>query len=606
MSPATRLLTAVFMVVWPWASSLAQNITDQSTLRFAHSFERERVRMLLESRNGAATRFLNAAREMVALQEGGGRQRTLLLAEIQYLADSVANLDLDIGEASTAAGQAQDNLIRVLVVQVAREENGDRRIALEAELRQLRALDNSVDLTHPFQSAANTLNALSQIVAEERARLSTLRRLQDELRLFLGNLRLFDETGMPPSVRSDAGSGTDPGVGCTLGISALPATVSPGDLPLEHFHSGAVSDDRLEGATPISLESLRRLEEQLTNLRGDAEEITRLRDSRESGFVTRDLTIEASLLTFRDDAGGLTGLRLEAGSSLLLPFALGRGLQLTLEPRMGGRSVQLDPGSSTEVTGEVWESFLGTAGGGRLRWQVSSWQKGRYLSDPLPLPAYLEPGRKEGGLTSRAALSVRPGWDMELGGGGSVVRYSPDEWQVLDREGLNAHGALTRYGTSGFGRLSFMVSRSRFSMVSDVRRMDTRLGAVADWALDGRVVLRLSVGAAWNDSRLSAYDYRSARAAVVFSAPLRSSSIQLYGTLTHRNYRNPGPEDARVAPSDQDTGSIVVVQFTRPVIGGQSFAIRAEWARSETGFRNDFYQRFGLSAQLSFRGRGDI
>jgi hypothetical protein len=136
--------------------------------------------------------------------------------------------------------------------------------------------------------------------------------------------------------------------------------------------------------------------------------------------------------------------------------------------------------------------------------------------------------------------------------------------------------------------------------------VDTRFGAVADWTLEGRVVLRLSVGGAWNDSRLSAYDYRSARAAVVFSAPWRSSSIQVYGALSHRNYLHPGPEDALVAPSDQVTGSIVVLQLTRPFLATHSMAVRAEWSRSETGFRNDFYQRFGISAQLSFRGLGQF
>jgi len=606
--PRARLpLVVVFLVAWQWAPSLAQTTTDLSTLRFTHAFELERERMLLGYRDGAVFEFLNTAREIVTMSDDAGGQRTALLGEIQYLSDSIETLDQYIDEAAPTARQARGNLIRALEAQAAREPVGQRRQALQAEIEELRSSEAPVTTATLFASEAATLGALARIVADERADLRTLSRLQDELRLFLGNLRLFDETGMPPSARSDAGSGTDPGSGCgACEIPTSPTAASPGDLPMEHFRSGAAGEDRLGGTTPIDLASLNRLGEQLASHRGVSESYAEVADHGDDGIVTRDLNIEASLLTFRDEGGGNTGYRLKAGSSFLLPLDLGRGLQLTFEPRLGGRSVQLEPGSSTEIVGEVWENLLGSAGDGRVRWQVVSWQKGRYLSEPLPLPAYLEPGRLEGGLTSRAALALHPGWDVELGGGGDLVRYEPDDWQVLDREGVNAYGALTRHGASGFGRLSLMASRSRFSQYVDVRRLDTRLGAGADWSLEGAVVFRLSVGVAWNDSRLPAYDYRSGRAAVVFAAPWRGGSIQAYGALAHRNYLNPGPEDARVAPSDQDTGSIVVLQLTRPVSAAHTVSLRAEWSRSETGFRNDFYQRFGISAQLSLRGLGGL
>ena len=118
------------------------------------------------------------------------------------------------------------------------------------------------------------------------------------------------------------------------------------------------------------------------------------------------------------------------------------------------------------------------------------------------------------------------------------------------------------------------------------------------------MVLRLSVRMAWNDSRLPAYDYRSGRAAVVLSAPWGRNSILGYGAFAHKSYSNPGPVDGRVAPSDQDTGSIVALQFTRPLDATHALTLRAEWSRSETGFRNDFYQRFGTSIQMTFRGLG--
>jgi protein-L-isoaspartate(D-aspartate) O-methyltransferase len=60
------------------------------------------------------------------------------------------------------------------------------------------------------------------------------------------------------------------------------------------------------------------------------------------------------------------------------------------------------------------------------------------------------------------------------------------------------------------------------------------------------------------------------------------------------------------APSDQDTGSILALQLTRPMDATHALAFRAEWSRSETGFRNDFHQRFGASVRVTFRGLGGI
>jgi len=114
----------------------------------------------------------------------------------------------------------------------------------------------------------------------------------------------------------------------------------------------------------------------------------------------------------------------------------------------------------------------------------------------------------------------------------------------------------------------------------------------------------MSAGLAWNDSRLPAYDFRSARLAAVVATPWGTGTIQGYGALTHQTYLNPGPEDDRVAPSDQDRGSILALQFTRPLSGTRALMLRAEWSRAETGFRNDFYQRFGTSLQFTFRGMG--
>jgi hypothetical protein len=55
---------------------------------------------------------------------------------------------------------------------------------------------------------------------------------------------------------------------------------------------------------------------------------------------------------------------------------------------------------------------------------------------------------------------------------------------------------------------------------------------------------------------------------------------------------NPGPEDARLAPSDQDTGSIVAVRFNRRLTESRALVVRAEWSRSESGFQRDAGMRW--------------
>jgi hypothetical protein len=165
------------------------------------------------------------------------------------------------------------------------------------------------------------------------------------------------------------------------------------------------------------------------------------------------------------------------------------------------------------------------------------------------------------------------------------------------------------HGVSGSGRIAMIGSYHTFpgpGLLWEPRREDVRVGLEADGSFEGIVVARVSAGLSWNDSRLPAYDYRSARAAVVLSAPWRNGSVQGYGALARQVYQNPGPEEARVAPSDQDTGSMVAVQFARPLTDSRTLGLRAEWSRSESGFRSDFYHRLGASIQLTFRGMGPV
>jgi hypothetical protein len=611
---------------WPGTPSLAQTLTDPAALRFSHTVESRRAEVLEEYRREAAQRLVTVAGEVLTLPEGSGTRKTELLGEAQYLADSIALLDQEIEEAIPAAREARRGLIRALEGQAAtlrqalQDADPQRRPSLEARLRELEAelgplheLEGEPPAAHPLSPHSTTLTALTHMAAGELTRLRNLRTLQDELRLYMGNLRLFDETGMPPSLRAQTGGDPDPGGTCPIGCPVTEPPPAPADLPLDHFRPEGPRDREDAVAMPVTPASLRRLREQLASYVGSPEVPTTTAAGEEmeppredQGGVTRDTQIGVTFMGFRGGGGGggRSGVGLRIGTSALFTRPLGRAVHLTVEPWFGARSVQLDVASASEAAGELRGTLTGSLRAGHLRWQLTSWQKGRFLSDPLPLPAYLEPGRREGGLAGRAALTLHPGWDLEMVGGGDLVRYGPEDWKVLDRQGFNGSVGLAHQGESGFARLSVMGSHHQFVAGDGLPREDTRVGVGADWSTEGRVVLRLSAGVAWNDSRIPAYDARSGRAALVVSAPWRGGSIQGYGSLAHQRYANPGPEDERVAPSDEDRGSVVALQLTRPMDATHNLTLRAEWSRSESGFRDDFFQRFGLSFHVSFRSLG--
>jgi hypothetical protein len=611
---------------WPVAPSLAQTLTDPVALRFSHTVEARRAEVLVEFRREAAEELVAAARKALALPEGPGTRKSELLGKAQYLADSIALLDKEIEEAVPAAREVRRALIEALESQVAtlrqtlRDADPQRRRALEARLRELETelgplheLDEEPPGAHPLSLQTATLAALTHVAAGELARLRNLRSLQDELRLYMGNLRLFDETGMPPSLRAQTGGDPDPGGTCPIGCPVSEPPPAPADLPLDHFRPEGPGDREGVLALPVTPASLRRLREQLAPHVGPPEgpAVATAQEEQalsweDPGGVTRDTRIGMTLMGFRGGGVGRSGVGFRIGTSALFSRPLGGAMHLTLEPWLGARAVQLDIAAASEAAAELRGTLAGSLRAGHLRWQVTSWQKGRFLSDPLPLPAYLEPGRKEGGLAGRGALALHPGWDLEVLGGGDLVRYGPEDWKVLDRHGFNGSVGLARQGESGFARLSVMGSRHQFASGEGLPREDTRMGVGADWSTEGRVVLRLSAGVAWNDSRDPAYDARSGRGALVVSAPWRGGSIQGYGSLAHQRYANPGTEDERVAPSDEDRGSVVALQLTRPMDATHSLTLRAEWARSESGFRDDFFQRFGLSFHVSFRSLGGL
>ncbi len=274
-----------------------------------------------------------------------------------------------------------------------------------------------------------------------------------------------------------------------------------------------------------------------------------------------------------------------------------------VEPRAGLRFLAFENQTSSELIADLMASLDSGAGGRGLRWQVGVRGKIRDLIDPPELPVYLEPGRGEGWADASIAVPVGAGWAVEARGSAGFVHYSPAEWQVLDRNG--ARGALSVVHALGPGvaRLTFTGGAEEYIDPLAFGREDGRWGLRADWSTRETIFLQLEAGAAWNYSNVLGFDYRSQRAALLLSAPLGTASTQVYAGIAFKSYTDPGSPDARVAPSDRDTGSFVIAQATLPLGATTSVHIRGEWSRSETGFRDLYFQRLGFSALFSFRPR---
>lgn len=591
-----------------------QLLSDPSSLRHTLAAQVEWAEGLGSARREAALRLLAVAEEILALPDGEVWERTRLLAEAQGLADQVASLEEERAEALTMVRETRAQLMGILesrraaLLQALPEAPPDRRPALETQARELgdelealRVEEETAEEpggpAEPLESASGVLSALARVVAEEHQRLAALQSVQEEQRLFMGDLSLFDETAMPPSARSGEGGSHDPGcppVACPV------AGGSPADLPMAMVQrEEGVSGTGAAATTPASL----------ARLYGQIRARTPVPELpvREETRVTRQVALGTGVTAFRGDGDEslVPGPKLSGALVFSRPLAEGLGVGLTVEPSVGGQALRSGQSVFTELVGEVRETLTGNPSTGGPQWLVTSWQKGRFLSDPLPAPGYLEPGRVEGGLAGRLTLPFRIRWSMEAEGGADGVRYEPEDWKVLDRQGVNGALGLAWRGNARAARVSLRASHHGFSDLAAQGlsgRRDTRVALEADGFLEGSWVARLTLGGAWNQSRIEAYDFRSVRAVLLLSAPWGRGSLQGYAAFAHQVYLNPGPEDARVAPSDQDSGAILSLQYALPLGARRNLLLRGGWSRSQTGFREDFYERFGVSAHLAFRG----
>jgi hypothetical protein len=318
--------------------------------------------------------------------------------------------------------------------------------------------------------------------------------------------------------------------------------------------------------------------------------------------LSSDVSAGPEFLVFQanDVTEGSFAARASGG---LLWTTRSNSLVLAVEPRAGLRFLSFEEHASSELIADLLASLGSVPRGQGLRWQVGLRGKARDLSDPPRLPAYLEPGRGEGWADAVVGLHAGAGWMIEARGSAGFVRYSPKQWRVLDRN--SALGALSINHALGPGvaRFTVAVGGEDYTDPLSFSREDSRWGLRFDWATSQTIFLQLEGGLAWSYSNIAGFDYRSQRAALLLSAPLGGASVQVYAGIAFKNYTDPGSPGARVAPSDRDNGSFVIVQATQPVGSTTSVHLRAEWSRSETGFRNQYFRRLGFSALFSLRPR---
>jgi hypothetical protein len=310
--------------------------------------------------------------------------------------------------------------------------------------------------------------------------------------------------------------------------------------------------------------------------------------------LRHDLSAGPEVLLFEanDSTEGSVGARASGG--LVWLSKPGGSLSLVIEPRGGVRVISFEGRTTAELIADA-RVTLG------LRWQVYGQGKLRDLSDPPPLPAYLEPGRAEGWGGAIVSTPVIGRWMIEARASAGLVRYTPNEWRVLDRDAALGALSINHPVGPGVARLTLAGGGERYGDLWAFGREDWRWGVRFDWATSKTIFLQLEGGLAWNYSNIPGYDYRSGRLGLLMSAPLGIASAQVYGGLALKTYTDQGRPGARIAPSDRDTGSFIIVQATRSLSSTTSLHLRGEWSQSETGFRNLYYQRLGFSALFSFR-----
>ena len=310
-----------------------------------------------------------------------------------------------------------------------------------------------------------------------------------------------------------------------------------------------------------------------------------------------DFSIGPEWLRFESPAGAQPSFGARAGAGLTWAARPGSSTVIAVEPRVGFRALTAEGTPTiTELVGDLRASLTATSE--RTRWWLSAEQRVRAVSDSVPAPVYLDPDRRETWARGGIGIPISGQWLLESSVGAGLVRYGPPSWQQLDRTEVLGTAKLSHALGPGLLRLTVAAGNTDFSGVPYTTRDDGRWALNAEWALRGSPFVQIELGAAWNSSSIASLDYRALRAALLVSASVGRSSIQVYSALAAKSYRDTGDTLALV---DQETGSFVIAQATSPIASGTFFSVRAEWVRSESSIQSRFFQRLGASAALAYR-----
>ncbi len=310
-----------------------------------------------------------------------------------------------------------------------------------------------------------------------------------------------------------------------------------------------------------------------------------------------DFSIGPEWLRFESRAVAQPTFGGKASAGLTWTARPGSSTVIAVEPRIGFRALTAEGTPTiTELVGDLRASLSATSE--RTRWWLSAEQRVRAVSDSVPAPVYLDPDRRETWARGGIAIPISGQWLLESSVGAGLVRYGPASWQQLDRTELIGTAKLSHALGPGLLRLTLGAGNASFSGAPFDTRDDGRWALNAEWALRGSPFVQVELGAAWNSSSIETFDYRAMRAAVLVSASVGRSSIQLYSALAAKSYRDTGDTLAVV---DQETGSFVIAQATSPIASGTFLHLRAEWVRSESTIRSRLFQRVGASAVLGYR-----
>ena len=317
--------------------------------------------------------------------------------------------------------------------------------------------------------------------------------------------------------------------------------------------------------------------------------------------LTHDVLVGPEILFFESGAARDLSVAARASGHLLWTPPPDEFAGFALEPRAGFRVLTFEERSSAEFIAEVRESIYSAGAEGGVRWGLSAQQKLRVLSDQPELPAFLEPSRFEAILGGGLTVPLAGRLDLDVRTDAGLVRYGPEDWEILDRNVASALVGLAHPLFSGTARALAGVGLEEYRDLSAVGRQDNRWDVRGEWVGGDPLYVQLEGGFVWNRSNRRGFDYRTWRAAVLLSMSMGSGSAQLYGAVASKTYTDPGPAGALVSPSDRDTGSFVILQTVQPLGRRTNLHLRAELSSSETGFRNRYFQRVGFSALVSFK-----